>query len=80
MEFVSSLSVLVDHVTYTGRLEGEKTTLEQEVKELQCKLEVSKQHHTDVETKLVEGTLTSARHAVDIRKSYLLGHDVGLIS
>ena len=57
MEFVSSLSVLVDHVTYTGRLEGEKTTLEQEVKELRRKLEVSKQSRTDVEAKLV-GALT----------------------
>ena len=42
MEFVSSLVMLVDHVAYTERLEGEKATLEQEVKELRCKLEVSK--------------------------------------
>jgi len=80
MEFVSSLAVLVDHVTYTGRLEGEKTTLEQEVKELRRKLEVSKQRRTDVEAKLVAGALTSARHAVGILKSYLPGLDVGLIS
>ena len=42
MEFVSSHAMVVDHVAYTGRLEGEKATLEQEVKELRCKLEVSK--------------------------------------
>jgi hypothetical protein len=54
MEFVSSLAVLVDHVAYTGRLEGRKATLEQEVEELQRKLEVSEQRRTDVEAKLVE--------------------------
>ena len=72
--------MLVDHVAYTERLEGEKATLEQEVKELRCKLEVSEQRHTDVEAKLVEGALTLARHAVSIIKSYLPGLDVGLIS
>ena len=71
MEFVSSLAVLVDHVTYTERLEGEKTTLEQEVEELR---------RTDVEAKLVEGAFTLARHAIGILKSYLPGLDVRLIS
>jgi hypothetical protein len=41
MECDPSLAMLVDHVAYTGRLEGEKVTLEQEVEELRCKLEVS---------------------------------------
>ena len=41
MEFVSSLAVFVDHVTYTEHLEGENATLEQEIEELQRKLEVS---------------------------------------
>jgi hypothetical protein len=38
MECVPSLAMLVDHVTYTRHLEGEKATLEQEVEELRCKL------------------------------------------
>ena len=41
MECVSNLAMFADHVAYTGRLEGEKATLEQEIKELQHKLEVS---------------------------------------
>ena len=72
--------MLVDHVAYTRRLEGKKATLEQEIEELRCKLEVSEQRHTDVEAKLVKGALTLARHAVSIIKSYLPGLDVGLIS
>ena len=72
--------MFVDHVTYTRRLEGEKTTLEQEIKELQRKLEVSEQQCIDVEAKLVEGALTMAGHAVGILKSYTPGLDIGMIS
>ena len=75
-----NLAMFVDHVTYTRRLEGEKTTLEQEIKELQRKLEVSEQQCTDVEAKLVEGALTMAGHAVGILKSYTPGLDIGVIS
>ena len=80
MEFVSSLIVLVDHVTYTGCLKGKKATLEQEIEGLQHKLEVFKQRRTDVEAKLVEGALTLAGHAVGILRSNLPDLDVGLIS
>ena len=80
MEFVSSLVVLVDHVAYTERLEGEKATLEQEIKELRRKLEVFEHHHTDVEAKLVEGALTSVGHAVGILRSYLPDLNISLIS
>lgn len=80
MEVPLSLAVFVDHVTYTGRLEDEKTTLKQVIEELRQKLGVSEQHRTDVEAKLVEGALTSVGHAVGILKSYLRDIDVGLIS
>lgn len=80
MEFVSKLVVLIDHVTYTGRLEGEKPTLEQEIGDLRRKLEVSEQRCADVEAKLVEGALTVAGHAVGILKSYTLGLDISVIS
>ena len=72
--------MFVDHVAYTRRLEGEKATLEQDIKELQCKLEVSEQRCIDVEAKLVEGALTVAGHAVGILKSYMPGLDIGMIS
>ena len=62
MVFVSNLARFVDHVAYTGCLEGENATLEQEIKELQRKLKVSEQRRIDVEAKLVEGALTSAGH------------------
>jgi uncharacterized protein (UPF0335 family) len=78
--FVSNLVAFVDHVTYTGRLEGEKATLEQEIEELRRKLEVSEQRRTDVEAKLVEGDLTSVGHAVRLLKSYLPDLNVSLIS
>ena len=80
MEFASNLAMLVDHVTYTGRLEGEKATLEQEIKELRRKLEVFEHHHTDVEAKLVEGALTSAGHAIGILRSYLPNLNISLSS
>jgi len=34
MEIASNLAVFVDHVTYTGCLESEKATLEQEIERL----------------------------------------------
>ena len=80
MEFASNHVVFVDHVAYTGRLEGEKVILEQEIAEIWHKLEVSKQRCADVEAKLVEGALTMARHAVGILKSCTLGLDIGMIS
>jgi hypothetical protein len=64
------LSFFVDHVTYTRHLEGEKMTMEQDIDELRCKLDISEQRHTNVEAKLVEGTLTTVGHAVGILKSY----------
>ena len=69
-----------NHVTYTGRLENEKATLEQEIEGLRRKLEVSKQRHTDVEAKLVEGALTSVGHAISILRSYLPDLNASLIS
>ena len=72
--------MVVDHVAYTGHLEGKKATLEQEVEELWHKLEVSEQHRIDVEAKLIEGALTSTGHAIDILRSYLRNLNVGLIS
>jgi hypothetical protein len=39
----SNFVIFVDHVTYISRPESEKTAMEQEVDELQHKLEVSKQ-------------------------------------
>jgi uncharacterized protein (UPF0335 family) len=76
----SDLAAFVDHVTYTGRLEGEKATLEQEIEELRRKLEVPEQRHTDVEAKLVEGALTSVGDAVGILRSCLPDLNVSLIS
>ena len=61
-------------------LGGQEGDSKQEVEELWHKLEVFEQCCIDVEAKLVEGALTSARHAISILKSYLPGLDVGLIS
>ena len=79
MEVSLSLAIFTDHVMYTGRLEGEKATLEKEIKELWRKIEASEQRHTNVEAKLVEGALTSAGHVVGILRSYLPDLNVGLI-
>ena len=80
MEFASNLAVLVDHVAYIGRLEGEKVTPEQEIKELRHKFEVSKHRHIDVEAKMVEGALALVGHAIGILKSYLPDLNISLIS
>lgn len=65
---------------YTGRLEGEKATLEQAVEELRRKLEDYEQRHVDVEEKLVEGALMVARHVVSILKSDIADLDISQIS
>ena len=80
MEFASNLVVFVDHVAYTGPLEGEKAILEQEITEIRRKLEVSEQRCADVEAKLVEGALTIDGHAIGILKSYTPGLDIGVMS
>ena len=72
--------MFADHVAYTGRLEGEKATLEQEIEEPRRKHEVFEQRHIDVEAKLVEGALTTVGHAIGILKSYLPDLNISLIS